>query len=176
MIIDASGDADIIKRAGVPTVEGDNWLSFMAQCIKKDFIKEYYEKNENANVLIKNHEAGSETWGKGQPEGQAKLKGLSAENVTDITLKGREHFLKKLREMDQKVHIVTQLPYRTLYNKDFPNILCPGRIVSAYDDGWEITGVIPVCALAGEAAGYVASISIDDNVSLGCVDVSELQE
>lgn len=49
-------------------------------------------------------------------------------------------------------------------------------MVSAYDDGWEITGVIPVCELTGEAAGYIAPISIDDNVSVGCVDVSELQE
>lgn len=227
VIIDASGDADIINRAGVPTVDGDNWLSFIAQCIKRDFIKEYFEKNENANVLIKNQAAGSGTWGKGQPEGQPKLKGLSAEDVTEMSLKGRALFLEKLRELDEKDRIVTQLPtvaqfrttrrikgeyefsgkedgekfydaigsfgdwrarlnigvpvshfqlpYRTLYNKDFPNILAAGRIVSAYDDGWELTRVIPVCALTGEAAGYAASISIDDNVDVCDVSIDKLQ-
>ncbi len=227
VLIDASGDADILNRAGVPTVDGDNWLSFIAQCIKREFIAEYFHKGENANVIIKNQAAGSGTWGKGQPEGQPKLKGLSAEDVTEMALKGRELFLEKLREMDEKDRIVTQLPtvaqfrttrrlkgeyefsgkedgekfydaigsfgdwrarlnngipvshfqlpYRTLYNKEFPNILAAGRIVSAYDDGWELTRVIPVCALTGEAAGYAASISIDDSTPVCDVNIKKLQ-
>ena len=227
VVIDASGDADILHRAGVPTEDGENWLSFIAQCIKREYVEEYFAKDENASFVIKNQAAGSGTWGKGQPEGQRKLKGLSAEDVTEMTLKGRELFLEKLRCLDIKERIVTQLPtiaqfrttrrlkgeyefsgnedgqkfddaigsfgdwrarldngvavghfqlpYRTLYNKSYPNLLCAGRIISAYGDGWEITRVIPVCALTGEAAGYAASLSIDNNVSVSDIDINELQ-
>ncbi|MEE1329782.1 MAG: FAD-dependent oxidoreductase [Acutalibacteraceae bacterium] len=58
-----------------------------------------------------------------------------------------------------------QLPFRTLYNKKYPNLLAAGRIISASGDGWEITRVIPVCALTGQAAGIAASMLAAGNGS-----------
>lgn len=69
-----------------------------------------------------------------------------------------------------------QIPYGCLYNKKFGNILVAGRIISAEDDGWEITRVIPVCALTGESAGVAASIAFKSKTDVGDVDIKELQK
>ena len=69
-----------------------------------------------------------------------------------------------------------QLPYSTLYNKEFPNILAAGRIISAEGDGWQVTRVIPVCALSGQAAGTAAALSIKDNTSVSDLDITKLQK
>ena len=53
---------------------------------------------------------------------------------------------------------VYTLPYRCLYNSRLPNLITAGRIISSGDDGWEITRVIPVCALTGQAAGTAAAL------------------
>ncbi len=67
---------------------------------------------------------------------------------------------------------VYQLPFSTLYGKDIRNLVCAGRCISVTDAMWDITRVIPVCAVSGEAAGRAAAMS-DDMTTL---DVALLQE
>jgi hypothetical protein len=58
-----------------------------------------------------------------------------------------------------------ELAFGTLYSKAVKNLLVAGRCISVDDDMWDITRVIPVCAVSGEAAGAAAAM---------CKDVSEL--
>ena len=68
-----------------------------------------------------------------------------------------------------------QIPYGSLYNPEFDNILACGRIISApQGDGWEVARVIPTCALTGEAAGKAAANAIDNNISVSEVNAKEL--
>ena len=54
-----------------------------------------------------------------------------------------------------------QIPAGALFNSDFPNLIAAGRIISApQGDPWEVTRVIPVCAMTGEAAGKIAYMRI----------------
>ena len=69
-----------------------------------------------------------------------------------------------------------QLPYRTLYHRDFPNLFAAGRIISAHGDGWEITRVIPVAALSGQAAGTAAALCVRGGCAAHQVPVAQLQE
>lgn len=58
-----------------------------------------------------------------------------------------------------------QIPFGALYNEKFPNLLAAGRIISApQGDAWEVSRVIPVCALTGEAAGKSAAKCIKNGV------------
>ena len=59
----------------------------------------------------------------------------------------------------RKRHVHYEIPYGCLYNKEFPNMLAAGRIVSASGDGWEVTRVIPVAALTGQVAGTAAHLA-----------------
>ncbi|MBE6761426.1 MAG: FAD-dependent oxidoreductase [Ruminococcaceae bacterium] len=67
------------------------------------------------------------------------------------------------------------LPYTTLFNSKFPNIFAAGRIISAKDEGWEITRVIPVAAMSGEAAGTAAALCVKEEVNACNLDVDLLQ-
>ena len=67
---------------------------------------------------------------------------------------------------------VYEIPFRTLYGKKIKNLICAGRCISVTDDMWEISRVIPPCAVTGEAAGIAAAMT-DDFASL---DVAKLQQ
>lgn len=67
---------------------------------------------------------------------------------------------------------VYEVPYRALYGANVKNLITAGRNISAGDAMWDVTRVIPVCAVTGEAAGVAASMT-DDFATL---DVAKLQE
>lgn len=71
---------------------------------------------------------------------------------------------------------VHQLPYRCLYNSQVPNLLTAGRIISSDGEGWEITRVIPVCALTGQAAGTAAALCCQKHCTADALSVPLLQE
>ena len=52
-----------------------------------------------------------------------------------------------------------EIPFRTLYSKELPNLLAAGRNISVADAMWDITRVIPPCAVTGEAAGTAAAMT-----------------
>lgn len=64
-----------------------------------------------------------------------------------------------------------EIPFGTLYCKEVPNLLAAGRDISVTDAMWDITRVIPGCAVTGQAAGTAAAMS-DDFTAL---DVPALQ-
>ena len=56
---------------------------------------------------------------------------------------------------------IYEIPFGCLYGNDIKNLVTCGRNISVTDDMWDITRVIPVCAVTGEAAGVAAAISDD---------------
>lgn len=67
---------------------------------------------------------------------------------------------------------VYEIPFRTLYCKEIKNLLAAGRDISTTDRMWDITRVIPPCAVTGEAAGTAAALGSDFTT----LDVAKLQQ
>lgn len=67
---------------------------------------------------------------------------------------------------------VYELPFGALTGRKITNLLAAGRCISATDAMWDITRVIPVCALSGQAAGTAAAIT--DNFD--GIDINKLQD
>lgn len=63
------------------------------------------------------------------------------------------------------------VPFGTLYGRDVKNLITAGRCISVTEPMWDISRVIPPCAVTGEAAGAAAAMT-DDFASL---DVRRLQ-
>lgn len=219
-IVDATGDATVCHRAGVPTELGENYLTYVTH----NLYKEGAEKAVEGNFCKarKWQMCGSSLSGKGHPEGMSLLRCENADDVTDFVLRGGKLALKKLRESGKedrdimtlpgmpnyrKIRRIVgeyvfdgteedvkfdnavgsmgdfrkrgkhyQLPYTTLYNKNFPNLFAAGRIISATGEGWEITRVIPVAALSGEAAGTAAALCVKTDTDANTLDVSLLRK
>jgi hypothetical protein len=67
---------------------------------------------------------------------------------------------------------VYEIPYETLYGDDIENLITAGRCISVTDDMWDITRVIPPCAVTGQAAGAAAAMT--DNFA--AMDIRKLQD
>lgn len=221
VIIDCTGDADVVQRAGVPCAEGENYLTFVAHAAA---VEQAGKAVEDKNILrLRKWEfTGSDLSGKGHPQGMKKFNGLTAQEVTEFVLKGRKLLFEKVKEKDRFLYDVMTLPtmaqfrttrhicgeyeltgkdvfknfedsigavgdfrkpgdcyevpYGCLYNSKFDNLLAAGRIVSAEGDGWEVTRVIPVAALTGQAAGTAAAICAKKDCSVGEIDMQLLQK
>ncbi len=204
VVIDATGDATLMHRAGVPCVTGQNYLSYVAHGFDRRDTDRFAESGD-LHALRRWIWSGSDMLGNGHPEGMKLFVGDSAEEITEFMLIGKRRMLDKFRGTDKNsrelmmIPAIPQyrtirrivgdtvfhgterdyvfpdaigscgdfrrrgyrftIPYSALYNSGFPNLLAAGRIVSAEGDGWEITRVIPVCALTGEAAGIAAALS-----------------
>ncbi|MCQ2440877.1 MAG: FAD-dependent oxidoreductase [Clostridia bacterium] len=67
---------------------------------------------------------------------------------------------------------VFEMPFSVLHGNKIKNLICAGRNISVTDALWDVTRVIPVCAVSGEAAGTAAAIYNDFSVT----DISVLQK
>lgn len=61
----------------------------------------------------------------------------------------------------RKKGMIYEIPYRSLYNSSLKNVISVGRCISVDDGMWDISRVIPACAVTGEAAGTAAAITDD---------------
>ena len=67
---------------------------------------------------------------------------------------------------------VHEIPFTALYGNEIQNLITAGRNISVNDALWDISRVIPACAVTGEAAGLAAAMT--DNFAK--LDVSVLQK
>ena len=66
---------------------------------------------------------------------------------------------------------VYEVPFRTLYSAKMKNLITAGRIISVTDPMWNVSRVIPCCAVTGQAAGTAAATCNDFTT----LDVGALQ-
>ena len=66
---------------------------------------------------------------------------------------------------------VYEIPFSSLVGPDVSNLITAGRIISADEPVWNVTRVIPPCAVTGQAAGTAAALFDDFDEA----DVSALQ-
>lgn len=56
---------------------------------------------------------------------------------------------------------VYEIPFRALYTRGVKNLAAAGRCISAAEGMWDITRVIPACAVTGQAAGTALALNRD---------------
>lgn len=66
---------------------------------------------------------------------------------------------------------IYEVPFRCLYGRELSNVIAAGRCISTTDAMWDITRVIPCCAVTGQAAGLAAAMTDD----FDALDIKELQ-
>lgn len=72
----------------------------------------------------------------------------------------------------RKAGPVIEIPFSALYGSDVKNLITAGRCISSVGEMWNITRVIPPCAVTGEAAGAAAAFGLD----FESVDIALLQD
>ncbi|MBP5640404.1 MAG: FAD-dependent oxidoreductase [Victivallales bacterium] len=70
------------------------------------------------------------------------------------------------------------IPLRAIAGVKTPNLITAGRCISSFGDTWDVTRVIPTCAVTGEAAGVCAAFYAKDPQSppIRKLDIIALQK
>jgi len=126
-VIDATGDADILYRAGVPCVVGKNYLTHLSYKADLFTMKNAVDSNNVFKSRIWNM-LGADPSGKGHPEWAPMLSGTTAEEITQFVKMGRKLLFDDIREDDRWTRDVTVLP-------TMPQLRTTRHIVGAYTVG-----------------------------------------
>ena len=111
-VIDATGDAEIADKAGVPTEIGTNLLVGMAHYTERILAREYANGGKAHKFRKWLHTVNA------SEESQKCWTGVSSEDITEFVLKGHKAILSKIRQKENGEREVMMLPtmpqYRTL--------------------------------------------------------------
>ncbi len=111
IFIDATGDADLLHFAGVPTVTGGNYDTYSAFAATLEQCKTALE-TEDIGVLNKGRRSGGNAnlYGKNHPEGMPLWDGTNGEDVRRYLVSNQLKMLEKIKGEDRKSRDITHLP------------------------------------------------------------------
>ena len=111
MIVDTTGDADVLYRAGVPTVQGGNFHSYFTMGADVESCREAAEKRNMSKLYGYKFTGGAASlYGDGQPEGKPLRAGTTVRDVTDYIIENHIECLENLRKTDRLERTVVALP------------------------------------------------------------------
>lgn len=112
-VVDATGDAEICDKAGIPTVVGTNYMLGMAHYTNRQLAGDY--ANGGATYKFRKWLYATDDTNKGVNKIHT---GVTAEDITKFVLTGRKAVLEKIRQEDKDSREVLSLPqmpqYRTI--------------------------------------------------------------
>ena len=108
-VIDATGDATVMSRAGVPCKTGKNYMSYIAHMIDDEIIDEY-KKTGKTWALRAWRNAGSDMLGNGHPDGMPLAENLTAKELTDYMITGKLRMLEKIKKRDRYSYDIMSIP------------------------------------------------------------------
>ncbi len=110
MLIDTTGDCDVLRRAGVPTVSGKNYYTYIGKKISLKSCKNATEKNDIKYAFESITGGNINLWGDNQPKDKPMWSGLTVEDVTDYFVTNQRDMLASLKSEERKEREITHLP------------------------------------------------------------------
>ena len=102
MFVDTTGDADILRRSGMPTVAGENFYSYFGKSITLDGCRRAVETGDIGNAYGWVSGGGINLYGDNQPDDVPKWSGLTVEEVSDYLINNQLKMLDNIRGQDRK--------------------------------------------------------------------------
>lgn len=110
VFIDASGDADVLHFAGVPTVTGGNFHTYSAFIATLESCKNAVEAGDMAKLISYKSGGGANLYGKGHPEGMPLWDGTDGDSVSRYLVTNQLELLNNIKDDDRKSRDITLLP------------------------------------------------------------------
>lgn len=143
VVVDTTGDADVLYRAGAQCVESDNWLSYWGYQTDMKRIDEALTTRDLVK-LVGIMALGGDCTGRGTPDGARKYRGTDAQEVSKFILEGRKLVREQLINKGREEHCVLALPgmaqYRTTRRIQGLYELQPDDVYKRFDDSIGCTG------------------------------------
>jgi len=140
MLVDTTGDADVLYRAGVPTVDRGNYHTYFGYGATLDSCKAAYE-NEDMRHLGKmfiSPNCNANLFGGGQPEGKPLWSGTDVRDITQYVIEGQTEILNTVKNDDRKKREIFQIPtmvqFRTTRRIDGDYVMTTDDVYKHFDD------------------------------------------
>lgn len=124
VVIDATGDASVLHGCGVPTVDGENFLSYVSHYLDRAGAEKIAQTGDFV-ALRKWKCTASNMCGDGHPEGYPHYAGVTAEEITDFVMTGRRMLLEEIRQLPAGCFDLVSIP-------SVPQLRTSRRIDGAY--------------------------------------------
>ncbi len=125
VVIDTTGDADLIYRAGIPTITGDNWFTYCGRISDLSTCDKAIEE-KNIYKALKSFTIGSDLYGKGHPEGMKKFDGTDVNHINEYIRQAHKKTIEFLAPQDRTTRDVVMIP-------SMPQFRTTRRIVGEYE-------------------------------------------
>lgn len=138
MLIDTTGDADVLYRAGVPTVQGSNYHTFYAYGADTQTCRNAAEQEDMSKLAAMRFGADADLYGRNHPEGKPYWLGTNAEDITNYVIECHTALLERIKNDDRKKRDIIQLPtmpqFRTTRHIDGDYTLTTDDVYKHFED------------------------------------------
>jgi hypothetical protein len=110
VIIDCTGDADVLHRAGIPTVQGRNFFTYIGKTVTLESCQAAVEAQNIQKAFGGCSGGGANLYGGNHPEDMPFFSGTSVEDVNDYLIKNQLLMFSKLKKQDRLSREVAMLP------------------------------------------------------------------
>lgn len=110
MLIDVTGDCDVLRRGGVPVITGENFYTYLGKMISLDTCKKAIDAQDISKAFSVVTGGSVNLFGDNQPSDMPRWSGLSAEEVTDYLVKNQIHMLSNIKGDNRKNRDIAMLP------------------------------------------------------------------
>ena len=110
MVVDTTGDADLLRRSGMPTVTGRNFFTYIGRQVTLDGCRKALETGEARQAVTSISGGGASLYGNGQPDDVPLYAGTTVEDVSDYLIRNQTLMLQKLKGQDRLARELTTLP------------------------------------------------------------------
>ncbi len=110
MLIDATGDCDVLRRGGVPCVVGKNYYTYVGKQVTLNSCQEALDKQDIRKAFVPVRGGNINLYGDDQPDNVPLWSGLTVEEVSDYLIRNQRFMLDKLKGDERKSREVASLP------------------------------------------------------------------
>ncbi len=108
-LVDATGDAAVLKMAGVPVIDGSDYFTYYGEGITLEGCRRAVEKNDIFQAYYHPYGGAANLHGVGQPEDVPLLKGVDMDAVNEYIQKNQLLMLEKEKDkprMERNIHML----------------------------------------------------------------------
>lgn len=110
MLIDTTGDCDVLRRAGVPTVKGANFFTYLGKLVSIDSCRRAVERNNIFDAFTTIAGGPINLWGDDQPDDVPLWAGLDVDEVTDYLKVNQKLMLENVKKTHKDSREIAMIP------------------------------------------------------------------
>ena len=110
MLIDTTGDCDVLRRAGVPTVKGANFFTYLGKLVSIDSCRRAVERNNIFDAFTTIAGGPINLWGDDQPDDVPLWAGLDVDEVTNYLKVNQKLMLENVKKTHKDSREIAMIP------------------------------------------------------------------